>query len=100
MQTDLMETHVHFSFQQVLDGNGIAITITGMLIVFFALTLITLYLIYLPKFLQLLDKWIPHKEESPMVADAPQTQPSFSPELAAVIGYALHLELKKQPHPR
>ncbi len=100
MQIDPMETHIHMSFQQVLDGNGIAITVTGMLIVFFALALITLYLTFLPKALQLLDKWFPSKEEHHMVADQPQTQSSFSPELAAVIGYALHLELKKHPRSR
>jgi Na+-transporting methylmalonyl-CoA/oxaloacetate decarboxylase gamma subunit len=44
-----------FSFQNILNENGITISIIGMLIVFLSLTLISLFIKYLPKILQVID---------------------------------------------
>jgi len=47
--------NLSFSFQNILDENGITISIIGMLIVFISLALISIFIKYLPKLLQLFD---------------------------------------------
>ncbi len=74
-----------FSFENVLKGNGVTISITGMLIVFFVLTTITIALYLLPKVLNIVNRVFPEEEEesddSSIVGD--------DTEIIAAIGYAL-----------
>lgn len=74
-----------FSFQKVLDGNGIKISITGMVIVFFVLLTITISLLLLPKILMIVNKFFPDKEEEEIVSNSFDKEK----EIVAAIGYAL-----------
>lgn len=77
--------------QNIIEGQGIDIALTGMLIVFVALSLITLSISLLPKILNVLEKVFPHKTGvqgsggSSAVAD----------EILAAIGCVLHRSIKK-----
>ncbi len=48
--------NLSFSFQNVLNENGLVISLMGMLIVFFSLTMISLFITLLPKILLLFDQ--------------------------------------------
>jgi Na+-transporting methylmalonyl-CoA/oxaloacetate decarboxylase gamma subunit len=48
-----------FSFQNIIQGDGLWISITGMLIVFSALLFISIFLSVLQKFLKMLEKKFP-----------------------------------------
>lgn len=82
-------------WQGVADGNGLAISITGMLIVFVALTAITLFIAALPKVLAVIEPWFPesaghHHGAAP---SAPATAPASAADDGAVIaaiGFAVH----------
>ncbi len=74
-----------FSFQKILDGNGLAISITGMFIVFFALLTIALSVFILPKILKIYDKFFPETGE-----ESALTEPlEEGKEMIAAIGFAL-----------
>ena len=66
--------------QNIIDGHGIAVSITGMLIVFFALLVIATFIAILPVFLKL----IPEKSESENTALEPDES------IVAVIAAALY----------
>lgn len=51
------------SWQNVVAANGVMITITGMLIVFFSLTIITTIISWTPVFLKLINRILPEVEE-------------------------------------
>lgn len=53
--------------QNIVDYNGVSLSIAGMGIVFFALAFIALIIKVLPYFLILLDKIIPEKHVEPQV---------------------------------
>jgi Na+-transporting methylmalonyl-CoA/oxaloacetate decarboxylase gamma subunit len=75
-------------FENITANDGFAIASTGMLIVFAALTFISLFIYCLPGALRLLG--VPDEPEKP------QQRPSDDEELIAAIGYALHQsELQK-----
>ena len=70
--------------QNIISGNGVAVSIVGMLIVFSALTFITLFIAVMPHVLKLVAKIFP--EES---AHAPKAlEPDES--IVAVIATALY----------
>lgn len=75
-----------FSFQNVLDHNGLVISATGMLIVFFALTLISVAITLLPKFLKVLAIYFPEKEEPTPIS----AKSSNNGAIVAAIAYAVH----------
>ncbi len=74
-----------FSFQKILDGNGLAISMTGMFIVFSALITITVFVFLLPKMLKLFNNIFPEEEEG-IVFSEPRVD---GKEIVAAIGYAL-----------
>ncbi len=74
-----------FSFQKILDGNGLAISITGMFIVFFALLTIALSVFLLPKILKIYDKFFPEAEEEYTTTGSLEE----NKEMIAAIGFAL-----------
>lgn len=76
----------NLSIQNILDGRGIEISIAGMLIVFAALALISLFIYYLPWFLRVFARMLP-SEEAPHGSAAPATSDD---EVIAAIGFALH----------
>jgi Na+-transporting methylmalonyl-CoA/oxaloacetate decarboxylase gamma subunit len=90
-----------FSFQNVVNSNGIAISLTGMAIVFSGLLLISLSLWSLPRVLALFEKG-----DMPSTAETPQNKSSIAPstnttaidtnseenDIAGIIGLVLQLE--------
>lgn len=85
---------IDFNPQNVLDSNGITITITGMLIVFSGLLLISLFIIILPHALARLDRLLMGKTTSqPVVTNVPE-EPSEQ-EIMAAISLAIHMELER-----
>lgn len=85
---------MNFSWQNVIDGNGIGITITGMLIVFSGLLLISLFISALPRILAFKDgkSTLPENAEKP-VADG-SSEPSED-EIMALISLVLHMETER-----
>lgn len=82
-------------WQAVLDHNGPSIAITGMLIVFAALTFISFFIMGLPSLLKALDPILP-KPHSTHSAPARQEQTPLDHEkVVAAIGLVLHTELQK-----
>ncbi len=79
------------SFQNVIDADGIWISITGMTIVFSALILITFILSMMPKVLPLLEKIYPesegHHHSTPTAGNGSNGDDEA---LVAAIGFALH----------
>ena len=58
-----MVSNLGHSWQNVINANGISMTIVGMLIVFFSLTIISLIIGSTPLFLKVLNKYIPEVAE-------------------------------------
>lgn len=80
--------------QNVIDSNGIGLALTGMLIVFSALILISLFIASVPRFLGVLNRIFPevdHHHTPPRPADQPDL------ELVAAIGLALHRQGRGKP---
>lgn len=84
-----------FSWLNVVDGNGIGITLTGMLIVFSGLALISFFIVILPK---VLDWFAQPSFRSSQVATDEQVVSDPEPteqELLAVITLVLHAEMER-----
>ena len=77
-----------FSVQNVIDGQGISIAITGMVIVFFALTVISLFITALPRILEKVAERWPESQGHHRPAPAASSGPSD--EIVAAIAMALH----------
>jgi len=77
---------LNMSYDNIIAGNGISISITGMLIVFAALILIALFISLLPKLLPPLEKIFPEEHHH---RSAQKKEEDHTPILAA-IGYALY----------
>ena len=98
-----------FNLQNIITHGGIAISITGMLIVFSGLLIISFYIALLPKLLNFLQKKNlgakikREKEESESKSELEESQTAVKPEkpaddineIMSVIGLVLHLEQKK-----
>lgn len=86
------------SFQNVIDERGIEIAVAGMVIVFSALVLISLFIAALPRILELLDPYLPaagHGHAAPVAGAGREDE-----LIAAAIGVALHHQssVATQPH--
>ena len=75
------------NWQRVIDGNGLSVSITGMLIVFCSLAIISIFIFLLPKTLVLVAKFFPEKEEAAARPTGPDDR------AVAAIGYVLHQRL-------
>jgi Na+-transporting methylmalonyl-CoA/oxaloacetate decarboxylase gamma subunit len=83
-----------FSLKNILDGEGIGISLTGMLIVFSALSLIAIFIKVLPWILDKLSPYLPKGEVlHTQPAEQSRVSSGMDESLAAAIGYALY---KKQ----
>ncbi|WP_319762056.1 OadG family protein [Maridesulfovibrio sp.] len=81
-----------FSWDNVVSGNGVALSVTGMSIVFLALILVSCYIALLPKIAALFNKILPPAaHHSGPVANAPapdmKTGPSEAEIVAAAVAY-------------
>lgn len=80
--------------QGIADGNGLAVSITGMLIVFAALLGISLFIGFLPMVLARIEPFFP-EVEGHHAPTGSSTQPEDENlRLIAVIGYAKHAQAK------
>ena len=81
-----MPGETSFGLQNIIANDGIGIAITGMSIVFTALTLITMFIATLPKLLGLLANVLPPEQEH----HAPREDRAADDEaLAVAVGFAL-----------
>ena len=81
-------------FDNILEHQGLGIAATGMIIVFAALTLITVFIAMLPRILALPMFGVPPDELQPV---ASRSRSTGEDEVAAAIGFALHqVELQKK----
>ncbi len=76
---------LQYNFQNVVDGQGISIAITGMLIVFSALVLISSFIAVLPRALAAISHRFPEPPDP-----APAGDTTADPAVVAAIGIALH----------
>ncbi|MCP4173946.1 MAG: hypothetical protein GY758_24590 [Fuerstiella sp.] len=84
-----------FDASRMFKGEGIAIAGTGLLIVFAALVLITLFIAALPRILEAVAIVLPEVPDRHAAADASESLLPDDAVLAA-IGFVLHSELQKQ----
>ena len=90
-----------FDMQNIIDAQGLNLSITGMTIVFTALTLISIAIALLPKVLQLLAGILPAAGGHHGQPAAAPTKPAVSTPatddhaIVAAIGYVLHTRLHK-----
>ncbi|MDR4506357.1 MAG: OadG family protein [Candidatus Scalindua sp.] len=85
---------IKLSIQNILDGRGFDISITGMVVVFTALALISAFISLLPAILRIVNRIFPQEEAS----HAPSlSRSSHTPEneVIAAIGFALHMAKEK-----
>lgn len=73
-------------FQNIWEHNGVGIALTGMVIVFGALTFITIFISVLPGILHVVGTVLPDEDESRIV----QGSDSADDEVAAAVGFVLH----------
>ena len=79
-----------FDVQNIIDGQGISIAITGMVIVFFALCLISLFIAALPRILNWVALLWPEPEGDYGHGPSPETSDAVSDEIVAAIAVTLH----------
>ena len=81
----------HFDVQNITDGQGVSIAITGMVIVFFSLSLISLFIFALPSILQCIAQKWPETEGHHRAESASRvTDDAVSVEMVAAIALTLH----------
>ncbi len=86
-----------FSVDNILSGGAISISVTGMLIVFSGLLLISVYIRWLPSFLVMFDRYVLKKspvdtEDEIVTTDGPVQADNEEKDLASVIGLVMQLE--------
>jgi Na+-transporting methylmalonyl-CoA/oxaloacetate decarboxylase gamma subunit len=74
-------------WENVWESNGIGIAVTGLVIVFAALTLISVFIALLPRVLLVLSAILPAESHPPAPSQRGQRDDE---ELVAAIGVALH----------
>ncbi|MBF0196323.1 MAG: OadG family protein [Planctomycetes bacterium] len=87
----------NFSFQNIIDNDGISLSLTGMAIVFTGLTIISLFIAALPKVLNFLDNLVAGKKDEPQsMQTATVADGSDDDDMACAIGLAIHLEMENR----
>ncbi|MFT5085947.1 MAG: Na+-transporting methylmalonyl-CoA/oxaloacetate decarboxylase gamma subunit [Candidatus Latescibacterota bacterium] len=82
---------LNFNYQNILNGQGFELAFAGMIIVFSALSLVSIFIALLPRCLVFVNRWVPevHHHSAPKArAKAPTA--ANEAEIAAAIGYVLH----------
>ena len=81
----------NFDVQNIIDGQGVSIAITGMVIVFFALSVISLFIFLLPSILQrIAQKWPETENHHHAKPTSPVGDGVVSNEIVAAIALTLH----------
>ena len=89
------ERPVAFQWGNISDGNGIPIAITGMLIVFVALTLISFAIAALPRILTAIDPYLPAVDHRHQPLPPAESLPADEERVVAAIGMVLYAEMRK-----
>jgi Na+-transporting methylmalonyl-CoA/oxaloacetate decarboxylase gamma subunit len=79
--------HLEYGWHHVIVANGFAITIVGMLLVFFSLSLISLVIKSTPYLLKILDRYFPEDEAETRKSSVKQVSET---EVVAAISAALY----------
>lgn len=82
---------LQFSVQNIVDGQGIPIAITGMVIVFCVLMAISVFIALLPKMTAFLAQYFPEDD----VHDASSPETSSNDAVLAAIAYVFHMRGQK-----
>jgi len=90
---------LELNFSAAFQGDGAAIAVTGMLIVFVALTLITVFIASLPRILESVAQVLPESEHRHARPDHSESLLPENEAVLAAIGFVLHTELHKQLKP-
>lgn len=77
---------LNMGLENLINANGITISIVGIFIVFSALTIIALFISLLPKLLPLLEKLFPVEDHSHA---APSSEAAGHDEILAAVAYTL-----------
>ncbi|QDT05994.1 hypothetical protein K227x_44010 [Rubripirellula lacrimiformis] len=75
-------------------GRGLAIAIAGLVIVFAALVLLSLFIASLPTLMRLLDRIWPEVDHSHRETSHPESHVADDGAVLAAIGFVLHSELQ------
>lgn len=86
---------VAFQWENISEGNGIPIAITGMLIVFVALTLIACAIAALPRILTAIDPILPAADHRHQPLPPAEGLPADEERVVAAIGMVLYAEMRK-----
>ncbi len=97
--SDLATIFDNMGWHNVVEGDGIAIAITGMLIVFVALVLIAGAIAALPKILAVLDPILPVADHHHHAPTPSERVPADEEKVVAAIGMVLHTEMQKASSP-
>tara|TARA_B100000315_G_scaffold81231_1_gene74476 strand:+ start:18532 stop:18807 length:276 start_codon:yes stop_codon:yes gene_type:complete len=89
-----MRLDINSGIQKIVEGQGVDIAITGMLIVFIALGLITLFIAFLPNILKVIAIVFPHKTATGLTGEFASEEDN----VLAAIGFALHKRVTKDPY--
>ncbi len=87
-----------FRLQNIIDGNGITISLGGMSIVFVGLLIISIYIALLPKILNLFSKEKKETVEVPESLEAKYSKKreiDINKDIASVIGLVLQMEQER-----
>jgi len=85
---------INLNWQNVIDSNGITITLIGMLIVFSGLLLISTFIIILPHALAVFDRVVAGRQPQPVSAKVTSNDPTEQ-EIMAAISLVVHMELER-----
>ena len=77
-------------------GDGLAIAAAGLVIVFFALILISLFIAALPRVLGMVNRVWPEVIEGHHEVAHPESQIADDVDVLAAIGFVLHTEFQRQ----
>jgi len=82
-------------WEGIAQGNGLAIALTGMLIVFVALVLISLYIAAVPRVLARIEPFWPTSAGHHVPRAREEQTPLDEERVVAAIGMVLHAEMQK-----
>ena len=77
-------------------SEGLAIAFAGLVIVFTALILISLFIASLPRMLAVVNRYWPEVDEAPGPVSHPESQVPDDGAVLAAIGFVLHTEFQRQ----
>lgn len=78
-----------FSYQNILDGQGFALALTGMTIVFIALLMVSAFIALLPRILVFVNRYIPEVHHHAAPKARSRHGDDDEEAIAAAIAYAL-----------